>query len=84
VPDEVGRADGTDAEYVMMRGVDQHVTRRVLEQRHGVLTVVGARIGGRLSISVIGYQAGEVNSKERLRGLVERALSEFGLEARIV
>lgn len=84
VPDEVGRADGTDAEYVMMRGVDQHVTRRVLEQRHGLLTVVGARIGGRLSIAVIGYQAGAVNSKARLRGLVESALSEFGLRATVI
>ena len=84
VPVEVGRVDGTDAEYVMMRGVDQHVTRRVLEQRRGLLTVVGARIGSRLSIAVIGYQGGQVDSTPELRGLVERALSEFGLDAVVI
>ncbi len=40
-----------------MRGVDQHVTRRVLEQRHGVLTVVSSRVGGRISLAVVGYAA---------------------------
>lgn len=80
VPAEIGRLDGSDAEYVFMRGVDQHISRRVLEQRSGLLTVVGARIGGRLSIAVIGYEVGASNTTERLRGLVERTLSEFDLD----
>ncbi|MCV7171664.1 hypothetical protein H7I41_17245 [Mycobacterium manitobense] len=80
LPAEIGRADGTDAEYVFMRGVDQHITLRVLEQRHGLLTVVGARINGRISIAVVGYQAGAPNSKAGLRRLVEHTLSEFGLD----
>lgn len=84
VPAEIGRADGTDAEYVFMRGVDQHITRKVLEQRHGLLTVVGARIGGRISIAVIGYQVGAQNTKERLRGLIERALADFELDGVIL
>ena len=31
----IGRPDGTDAEYVILRGLDGHVTRQVLEQRRG-------------------------------------------------
>lgn len=84
LPAEIGRADGTDAEYVLLRGVDQHITRRVLEQRSGLLTVVGARIGGRISITVVGYELGAANTRARLRGLVEHTLSEFGLSGVII
>lgn len=79
VPAEIGRLDGTDAEYVVLRGLDRHVTRQVLEQRCGILNVVSGRIGGRLSITVGAYQPGEENSKPHLRELVVRTLAEFGL-----
>jgi len=84
VPAEIGRVDGTDAEYVLMRGVDQRITARVLEQRNGLLTVVGARVGARMSLAVIGYQVGEQNSKDKLRGQVQGVLAGFGLAATII
>jgi hypothetical protein len=74
-----GRPDGTDAEYVYLRGVDRFVTRNTLEQRHGILTVVAGRIGGKISLAVIGYQPGAENSKPRLRQLVADTLAEFDL-----
>jgi hypothetical protein len=74
-----GRPDGTDAEYVYMRGVDRFVTRNTLEQRQGILTVVAGRIGGKISLAVIGYQPGAENSKPRLRQLVADTLAEFDL-----
>ncbi|HEX2283567.1 MAG TPA: hypothetical protein VHI10_01875, partial [Mycobacterium sp.] len=75
----VARADGTDAEYVMLRGVDRHVTRQVLERRGGLLTVLAGRIGGKISITVVAYQPGIKNSKQQLRELAASTLAEFGL-----
>jgi hypothetical protein len=75
----VARADGTDAEYVMLRGVDRHVPRHVLERRGGLLTVLAGRIGGKISITVVAYQPGAQNSKPHLRGMAADTLAEFGL-----
>jgi hypothetical protein len=77
----VARADGTDAEYVMLRGVDRHVPRHVLERRGGLLTVLAGRIGGKISITVVAYQPGAQNSKPHLRGMAADTLAEFGLTA---
>jgi hypothetical protein len=74
-----GRPDGTEAEYVYMRGVDRFVTLNTLEQRQGILTVVAGRIGGKISLAVIGYQPGAENSKPWLRRLVGETLGDFGL-----
>ena len=49
IPPEIGRPDGTDAEYVILRGLDRDVTQQVLEQRGGLLNVVSGRIGGKIS-----------------------------------
>ena len=81
LPIEIGRPDGTDAEYVALRGVDGHISRRVLEERSGILTVIGARVGDKVSIAVIGYQPGAVNTKANLAELVTGTLGEFGLTA---
>lgn len=75
----VSRPDGTDAEYVMLRGVDRHITRQVLEQRRGLLTLVAGRIAGKMAISVVGYQPGATNSKAALRELAADTLAGFGL-----
>jgi hypothetical protein len=75
----MARVDGTDAEYVMLRGVDRHVTRQFLERRAGLLTVLAGRIGGKISITVVGYQPGTENSKHNLRRLATSTLAEFRL-----
>lgn len=84
VSSDIVRLDGSAADYVLMRGVDQHVTRRVLEQRHGLLTVVSARVGGRISLAVVGYVAGISDTRAGLRALVERALSDFELSGMVI
>ncbi len=84
LPAEIGRVDGTDAEYVILRGVDRNITRRQLEQRRGLLTVVAGRVGDRLSIAVIGYHPGEIESKAQLREVVSQTLTEFGINGTIV
>jgi hypothetical protein len=75
----VARADNTDAEYVMLRGIDRHVTRQFLERRGGLLTVLAGRIGGKISITVVSYAPGAVNTKPHLRELASHTLAEFGL-----
>lgn len=76
----VARVDGSEAEFVMLRGVDRQVTRGYLERRGGLLTVLAGRIGGKVSITVVAYQAGEENSKSRLRELCAKVLAEFHID----
>ncbi|MGB3481279.1 MAG: hypothetical protein WBB07_03555 [Mycobacterium sp.] len=83
LPAEISRADGTEAEHVVLRGVDQFVPRRVLEQRHGLLTVIAARVGTKQSLAVISYQLGGANTKAALRELAAETLAEFGLTGAI-
>jgi hypothetical protein len=82
-PAEIGRPDGTDAEYVLVRGVDQNVRRADIERAGGQLVAVAGRIGGKVTMGIIGYQAGEENSKSRLRELAARTLAEFDLTGEI-
>jgi hypothetical protein len=84
LPSEIGRPDGTDAEYVMLRGVDQNVRRADIERAGGQLVVVAGRINGKVSIGIVGYQMGGENSKHRLRQLAARTLADFDLTGVIV
>jgi hypothetical protein len=79
LPAEINRADGTDADYLMLRGVDQNVTRKYIESVNGQLVVLGGRLEGKMAISVVAYQLGGINSKPHLRELVADTLKEFGL-----
>jgi hypothetical protein len=79
LPPEVNRPDGTDADYLMLRGVDQNVTRKYIESMNGQLVVVGGRLAGKMTISVVAYQRGGNNTKPHLRELVANTLKEFGL-----
>lgn len=79
LPPEVGRIDGTEAEYVFIRAMDTNVTLGELKRSKGQLVVVSGRINGTVSISVEAYQLGAENTKERLRDIAERTLAEFGL-----
>ena len=74
----VGRADGTDADRVFIRGVRQRFTQHSFDRPRGILTVSG-RIGGQVFIAVVAYQLDGKDSKDELRELAARTLSEFGL-----
>ena len=79
LPADIGRADGTDAEFVYARGVDGAVTREFLEERRGLLTVITARVNGRITVAVIAYRPGTENTKPELRELAAKTLAEFEL-----
>jgi hypothetical protein len=83
LPAEMLRADGTEAEYMFIRGIDRRVTREALEKRRGLLTVMAGRVGGRVLMSVVAYQPDWDNTRAALREVVVSALAEFGLDARI-
>ncbi|GAY18389.1 hypothetical protein [Mycobacterium sp. shizuoka-1] len=79
LPPQLGQLDGTDAEYVFIRALDQNVTKREMKRSHGQLVVVSGRINGKITISVEAYQDGGENSKARLREIAAQTLTEFGL-----
>ena len=79
LPPQMAQVDGTNAEYVFVRALDQNVTLREMERSHGQLVVVSARLNGKVVISVEAYQIGVENSKERLRALAAEILAEFEL-----
>lgn len=84
LPTEISCPDGAPADQVLLRGIDQHITRGVLEERHGLLTVVSGRVNGAVTLTVVGYQPGIVNTKPELRARVVATLAEFGLTGSVV
>ncbi|MDQ1729926.1 MAG: hypothetical protein QOK10_85, partial [Pseudonocardiales bacterium] len=84
VPPELARVDGTDAEFVLFRPVDQGVTRRALERAGGQLVVAAGRINGSVSIGIVGYELGAENDREWLVDKIVRTLTDFGLKGTII
>jgi hypothetical protein len=80
----VNRPDGTDAEYLFLRPVDQGVTRHELERVGGHLVVASGRLNGTVSIGVVGYKVGGANTHAALRATVTQVLAEFGLTGTII
>ncbi|WP_197381386.1 condensation domain-containing protein [Mycolicibacterium mengxianglii] len=80
----VGRIDGTDAEFFILRGVDGRVTKEFLERRPGLLTVVSVRHGGKVQFNIVAYRPGGENTKAEVSDLAADTLAEFGLSAEIV
>lgn len=79
LPPQLAQVDGTDAEYVFVRGIDANVTERELQRSSGHLVVVSGWINGKVTMAIEGYEIGAENSAARLRKLVTQTLQEFGL-----
>ncbi|APE15212.1 hypothetical protein BOH72_08235 [Mycobacterium sp. WY10] len=79
VPDDLLRLDGTEAERFYFGGVDRNLTLDVLERRRGLMSVMSARLGGRVILPVFRYQPGADNSRARLREAIAKTLAEFEL-----
>jgi len=84
LPVQVASPGGAPAQQVMLRGIDQHITRGVLEERSGLLTVVSGRLDGKVTITVVGYQPGAENTKQALRDRLAAVFEEFELTGVIV
>jgi hypothetical protein len=80
LPARVGCIDGTPCSSLLARGVDTNVTLRDLHRSHGHLVVVASRFNGKVCVSVEAYRLDADNSAEHLRDVLQRTLSELGLE----
>jgi hypothetical protein len=77
----VGYVDGTKADCVFARGVDQKVTPQLVEQK---FFLGSGRIGGKLFLTVIAYHLDAPNSKAELAALARETLAAFDLTAAII
>jgi hypothetical protein len=75
----VAWADGTEADFVSFRMVEQNLTTQSPELAGGELNVGTGRINGKLFINIRGYQPGGDNSKQALHELVAATLADFEL-----
>jgi hypothetical protein len=72
-------ADGTEADYVSIRMVEQNLTTKSPELEGGELNVVSGRIGGKIFLTVRAYQPDSENSTRDLQERVEATLADFAL-----
>lgn len=79
VPEGLPNLDGTEADFVFLRGIDRVATRHALEARHGLLTVVAGRINGTETLTFAGYAPGAENTTAWLRTELEKTLAAFEL-----
>jgi len=84
LPVQLASPGGAPAQQVWLRGIDQRITRGVLEERSGLLTVVSGRLDGKVTITVVGYQPGVENTKQALRERLAAVFDEFELTGTIV
>lgn len=80
----VAYADGTEAETVSFRMVEQNLTTQSPELAGGELNLGTGRINGKLFLNIRAYQPGGDNSRQRLRELVAATLADFGLTGVVV
>jgi diacylglycerol O-acyltransferase / wax synthase len=77
----VACADGTEADYVTIRMVEQNLTANSPELASGELYMTSGRICGKLFISCRAYLPGRENSRNSLCELIYRTLEDFDLTA---
>ena len=75
----VARVDGTEADYVLLRMVEQNLTTKSPELAGGELNVSSGRICGKLFLGFRAYQPGWANTTDALRELVAATLDDFDL-----
>lgn len=79
VPDVLAQIDGTQAEFVLARGVEWPIGPAELDRIGNWLFVGSGRLNGKLLLFVTAWQAGSNNSHEHFTELVKQALADFNL-----
>jgi hypothetical protein len=83
VPEGLPNLDGTEADFVFLRGIDRVATKHALEERCGLLTVVAGRINGTETLTFAAYAPGAENTTAWLKGELEKTLAAFELSGMI-
>ena len=65
----VNRPDGTDADYFVMKSLSSGMTKAMMHQLGGLLSLLSGRAHGRVFVSVVAYQPDRPNSNDDLRDL---------------
>jgi hypothetical protein len=84
VPAEMTRIDGSAADYVLFRPMDQNVSRATIERTGGQLVLAAGRTTTFISIGVVGYEVGADNTREWLGDRVTETLATLELKATII
>lgn len=71
--------DASQADSFCFRGVDRAVTRRAMEARRGVATLLSGASPESLYLNFVAYQPGGVTTTGALRALVDGLMDEFGI-----
>ncbi|MCW1960309.1 MAG: hypothetical protein KIH64_017525 [Mycobacterium sp.] len=79
VPDVLAQIDGTQAEFVLARGVEWPIGPAELDRIGNWLFVGSGRLNGKLLLFVTAWQAGSNNAHEHFTELVKQALADFNL-----
>ncbi|HWT49226.1 MAG TPA: hypothetical protein VN255_11820 [Mycobacterium sp.] len=77
----VNRPDGTDADHFVMRSLSAHMTKAMVHQLGGLLSLLSGKARGRVFVSVVAHQPDHPNSKDQLQQHISSVLSEFSLTA---
>jgi uncharacterized protein YidB (DUF937 family) len=77
----VNRPDGTDADHFVMKSLSSGMTKAMMHQLGGLLSLLSGRAHGRVFVSVVAYQPDRPNSNDDLQQRVSSALSDFSLTA---
>jgi hypothetical protein len=77
----VNRPDGTDADRFVMRSLTAGMTKAMMHQLGGLLSLLSGKAHGRLFVSVAAHQQDRPNSEITLQQDVSSVLSEFSLNA---
>ena len=80
-PSAVNQPDGTDADYAALRSLYPGVTKAMMHQLGGMLSVHSARVRRQVVVSVAAYQPDGPNSNDTLQQRVSSVLREFSLTA---
>ncbi|WP_304528656.1 type I polyketide synthase [Mycobacterium sp. E2327] len=83
LPPAANRPDGTDADYVNMRGLEPDIKKSTLEHIGGQLFVGSGRGRGKIFIRISAYVLGRSNTQDELREIISRTFAEFDLTAEI-
>jgi hypothetical protein len=80
-PAAIKQPDGTEADYIAVRFLYPGMTKAMVHQLGGVLSLHSGRVDRQVFVSVVAYQPNRPNSNDGLQQRVSRVLREFSLTA---
>lgn len=80
---DVNRPDGTDADRLMVRGLEPTITKAVLDRTNGYLGLASLRANGRISITIGSWVPGGQNTSQQLAEWAQQAVHDMGMTCEV-